>query len=73
MRGSHEINVVTPSILKGEHHPRKLIIGHLSTVSELGDIVILTIYAAQVAVGKKDSSRSPSSYKWSFFSKMGGE
>jgi hypothetical protein len=71
MGRGNKIDVVATSLLKGDHHEGKIVVGNFLAIPKVGDIVILTEYTAQSAVREKDCSRTPFPNQGGLFSKVG--
>ncbi len=68
--GRDEIDIVAAHFLELQHHGRQLLRLYLASLPQLTDLIVLTVLAFEVAVGKKDRTRSSPPYQRRFLSKM---
>jgi hypothetical protein len=73
MGRGHEIDVMAPAALQFEHYPCQAVLIHLAAHSFMTDLVVLTETALEVAVGKKDSSRTAGSAQRRLLTEVGAE
>lgn len=59
MGGGDEVDIMGTTMLKAKYNFLEVMRGNFMTVSFLGYVIVLTEFAPEVAVSKKDCARAP--------------